>query len=477
MIFFFIVRSVVSLVSLFREFYIEHYNNKKFLFLKILFVTSIFVLVRSRGRLNLIMGWDWLGVSSLFLIIFYPNKLTLYNSYLTIIFNRLGDVILIFIFCLFLMSFHNFIFFFEPQSKLILILLIICAFTKRAQYPLSSWLPAAMAAPTPISAMVHSSTLVTAGLFILGNLSFYISLRKLNTIFLLASLIRFLQGGAMAKVEIDFKKIVAFSTLSQIRIISFFFFLGLLILGIWHIVLHAFFKTALFCCCGAFFIINLSDQYFKKIRFFCNSNNMTNLILFFSIFRITGLAFRRSFFSKDKVVEFLGVSSQSFFFILVLGRVLTLIYRRKILEILKKKVNVISFKKELFLFFVIFSLVTLFLGKLIILIFLSFSFPICRIRELILILVLLSLAFFVETCKFSNWRLKYFTLEISFIKRVTFRIWSHSTFFVNPKIFSSDIFIFNPGVLRVSRNSKHKIMRRNRIYTFYYFILFFFIYF
>lgn len=303
----------------------EHYNNFKFLFLLLRFFVSIFILRTSSSLLNIIMGWDGLGITSILLIIFYPNKNTSFNSILTIFFNRLGDVILILILGINLFT-HCSFFEIQDQSSLLIILLAVCSFTKRAQFPLSSWLPAAMSAPTPISAMVHSSTLVTAGLFL--GFSFFPILTGSSIVYLVLSinLLTFLIGGSLANVEKDFKKIVAFSTMSQIRIIFCFMFLGIFLIGLFHILFHAFFKTLLFCCSGLLFMFNFRDQFKKTLQKF-SSRRVFNSFLLSSLFGMRGLSFSSSFFRKDQVIETL-LSSHSMIFsiLLILGRALTIFY-------------------------------------------------------------------------------------------------------------------------------------------------------
>ena len=157
---------------------------------------------------------------------FYPNKTSLANSILTIFFNRLGDVLLIIGLSLALTNYREFmeLSFSAPELR---ILLVLCAFSKRAQFPLSRWLPAAISAPTPISAIVHSSTLVTAGIFLLTKLELFLE----KTYFFLPLSVRvltFFLGGLLARHEKDLKKVVAFSTISQISmIIRFCFYLRL----------------------------------------------------------------------------------------------------------------------------------------------------------------------------------------------------------------------------------------------------------
>lgn len=299
--FLFIVSLVTSMVSLYREVYMQGYQLSRFIRVKILFFISMLLLLLSDRPLCLITGWDWLGVSSIFLIMFYPNKVTMYNSIITMVYNRGGDIVLILVLGLrVFLGLNTRVFFFDSSLMAVLTLLLVCSLTKRAQFPLSSWLPAAISAPTPISAMVHSSTLVTAGLYLVSKLNLAI-LDSFWGWFLILSRLRFVGGRAIALFELDFKKIVAFSTIRQIRMVIVFFYLGFITLGLGHIVVHALFKTLLFCCCGFYFLKNYSDQLFAKIS--TKNSFLLNSLLFFRIFRMRGLIFSGSFFTKDKILE------------------------------------------------------------------------------------------------------------------------------------------------------------------------------
>ena len=152
-------------------------------------------------------------------------------------------------------------------SFTILIFIVLCRFSKRAQFPLSSWLPAAMSAPTPISAIVHSSTLVTAGIFFVINSFFYFEIFNFNIFFSFFRLATFIMGGLFCVIESDFKKVVAFSTISQIRILMFFLFNSFLFTCLMHIIFHAFFKTLIFVSSGLLFSSIYSAQlksHFKR---------------------------------------------------------------------------------------------------------------------------------------------------------------------------------------------------------------------
>lgn len=378
---------VTCLVNLFREIYIDGYNLGKFFFIKLIFFYFIILLIFSNSILLLIIRWDGLGISSLCLILFYPNKFSLFNSYLTLIYNRLGDILIILIFCFFL--FNPFSFFFL-SNEFYFILFLICSFTKRAQFPLSTWLPAAISAPTPISAIVHSSTLVTAGVFLNFKIENYYSELGLLDYLGIIRCFTFLIGGYLAYFEIDIKKVVAFSTIRQISMIMIFISLNLPSVALIHTVFHAFFKTLLFCRCGIIFLTFFRDQITKKFKFF--SNNMFSLLIF-RIFIITGLLFSSSFVTKDFVFEFLHFNCSRFFFILILGSLLTSMYSSKLIYSLVRiiKFRSIYFDKNKNFFFIfffrIFSLLSYIIFKN--LIFIDFI-PLRTLDILILTFVLIS---------------------------------------------------------------------------------------
>ena len=134
-----------------------HY--RRFLRVVVAFVRSMVLLIFMATLYGTLIGWDGLGITSFLLVIYYKNRKSLGRSIITALTNRAGDAFLLILLGLSLYT--------AGGPHLCLVLLLLTAMTKRAQYPFSRWLPAAMAAPTPVSALVHSSTLVTAGVYLL----------------------------------------------------------------------------------------------------------------------------------------------------------------------------------------------------------------------------------------------------------------------------------------------------------------------
>lgn len=360
-----IIFFVTFCVRAYSEYYIDHYDNAKFLFLMLSFFLSIIFLILRESFYILATTWDFLGLTSLFLIIFYPNKGSHYNSFLTAFFNRLGDVGLAY--CFFLRISEPINSFFSSDSYLILFVCFLCCFTKRAQFPLSRWLPAAISAPTPISAIVHSSTLVTAGVLLFQKFSYLIERNSLFVILYLISLLTFLLGGLIANFEPDFKKIVAFSTISQISLIVLFCSFLLFWLRISHIIFHALFKTLLFRVVGVYLLILIGNQLSKVLI----NRALEKSIIFFllvRIFRITGLSYSSSFYSKDLILEILNSNNDwRGFFLILLCSILTILYRRKVFSFLNSfsKFSFLGFKKVLIKKYIIFfSLSVLTMGRM-----------------------------------------------------------------------------------------------------------------
>lgn len=305
----------------------------RFILLVLGFVVSIFFLIVRPNIVRILLGWDGLGLISYCLVIYYPTKKSSRAGMLTVLRNRVGDVCILLAIGWFrcLGDFNFFIWVFDEtflNSSLILRLLIVFgAMTKRAQIPFSAWLPAAMAAPTPVSALVHSSTLVTAGVYLLIRFSYFLDENRKTVLMFLSALTMFM-SGLVAIYEYDLKKIIALSTLSQLGVIIFSISLGLYTVAFFHLVIHALFKAILFLCAGVLIHgvggsqdIRVYGSQIKNFPLVGVCLNLANLSL-------CGIPFISGFYSKDIVVELAsqGIWNQFIIFIMFISLGFTVLY-------------------------------------------------------------------------------------------------------------------------------------------------------
>lgn len=308
-------------------------NLNRFIILVLAFVVSIIFLIIRPNLIRILLGWDGLGLVSYVLVIYYQNEKSANAGILTVLSNRVGDVaILLRIALIFIVGGWNFIFYVFYLSDEIALalkrLIIIAAITKRAQIPFSAWLPAAMAAPTPVSALVHSSTLVTAGVYLLIRFRPAILESKRILFLLLISSVTIFISGLGANFEYDLKKIIALSTLRQLGVMIRALGMGYPNLAFFHLLTHALFKALLFICAGA--IIHNFKEY-QDIRLIgnlarwmpltCMCMNLANLAL-------CGIPFLAGFYSKDIILEvaFRSVINIVIFSLYVVATMLTVCY-------------------------------------------------------------------------------------------------------------------------------------------------------
>nr|APX40675.1 NADH dehydrogenase subunit 5 [Cryptocephalus aureolus] len=319
--------SFVTMISSAVIFYSYEYmagdlNLNRFILLIVLFVGSMILLIVSPNLVSILLGWDGLGLVSYCLVIYYQNVKSFNAGMLTALTNRVGDVALLMAIA-WMMNFGswNFYFYLEICSsdkfmQIVGWLVILAAITKSAQIPFSSWLPAAMAAPTPVSSLVHSSTLVTAGVYLLIRFNFCFSSSMMFILLFLSSMTMFMSGVG-ANYEYDLKKIIALSTLSQLGLMMSILSLGEWRLAFFHLLTHALFKALLFMCAGSIIhsFINSQDiRYLGGLIY-----QMPYTITLFNIcnFALCGLPFLSGFYSKDLVVEVMSMSYMNIFIYLI----------------------------------------------------------------------------------------------------------------------------------------------------------------
>nr|YP_010010049.1 NADH dehydrogenase subunit 5 [Anoplistes halodendri]QNS38606.1 NADH dehydrogenase subunit 5 [Anoplistes halodendri] len=319
--------SFVFFISSMVIYYSEEYmsgdlNLNRFILLVAMFVLSMMLLIISPNLISILLGWDGLGLVSYCLVIYYQNVKSFNAGMLTALSNRIGDVaILLSISWMLNYGSWNFIYYLDFVKEdfimgLISWLILLAAMTKSAQIPFSSWLPAAMAAPTPVSSLVHSSTLVTAGVYLLIRFNFAFSDALKMFLLIIASLTMFMSGLG-ANFEFDLKKIIALSTLSQLGLMMSILALGSYELAFFHLLTHALFKALLFMCAGN--IIHLMSNC-QDIRFMGSLiYHLPLTCVYFNIcnFSLCGLPFLSGFYSKDLVVEVMSMGYLNIFIYLV----------------------------------------------------------------------------------------------------------------------------------------------------------------
>lgn len=300
---------ISSIIIKYRDEYIYGDKNlSRFIILIILFVFSIIIIILRLNLISILLGWDGLGLVSYILVIYYQNEKSYNAGILTALSNRIGDAALL-ISIAWIINFGrwNFIFYlnnFKENFNLIIVSLfvVLAAITKRAQIPFSSWLPAAIAAPTPVSSLVHSSTLVTAGVYLLFRFRPRFS-NELMNILLFSSLFTIFIAGIAANFEYDLKKIIALSTLSQLGIIITILCLGDRNLAFFHLLIHALFKALLFICAGAIIHNFRNCQDIRYIGGLIHFIPLTCACLNIRNFALCGLPFLSGFYSKDLIAE------------------------------------------------------------------------------------------------------------------------------------------------------------------------------
>nr|ALJ93721.1 NADH dehydrogenase subunit 5 [Ettchellsia sinica] len=296
-----IISSMIIIYSM--EYMSNELKMKYFFYLIIMFIISMILVIISPSIMSIILGWDMLGLISYLLVIYYQNKQSFNSGMITIISNRIGDIsIIMMISYLTIYGSWNMMISNNYNNILMNLMLMISACTKSAQFPFSLWLPAAMAAPTPVSSLVHSSTLVTAGIYLIIRYNHLINY-NMNMYMLFISSFTSFMAGLMANYKFDLKKIIAFSTLSQMGLMMFTISMKFWNLAFFHLITHALFKSTLFMCSG---IMIHSSNNNQDIRLYGNLSKfmpLTLIIFNSSNLCLCGFPFLSGFYSKDMIIE------------------------------------------------------------------------------------------------------------------------------------------------------------------------------
>nr|YP_913162.1 NADH dehydrogenase subunit 5 [Romanomermis culicivorax]ABL11589.1 NADH dehydrogenase subunit 5 [Romanomermis culicivorax] len=314
-------------------------KNLSFNYFKILmwlFCLSMIMLLVSENFLTLILSWEFLGITSYMLILFYYNWNSLSGSKLTFISNRIGDTFIMIMLFLFIKIEHYYF----------ILMILILGITKSSQFPFNSWLPAAMAAPTPVSALVHSSTLVTSGLYIFMKFKMPLFNIFFKKSMLLLGLITMVLGSYSALLSKDIKKIIAFSTLSQLGFLMISFSSLWAGLMMFHLLSHAFLKSFFFILFGFSIMMMFSQNFFKITMSFKMFYKMTMFYIMFLNF--SSFFFTCLFFSKE-ILIYMSMMNKIFFLIMYLFTLIfTLLYMKRLYFILLSKKFCLLFSYKFF---------------------------------------------------------------------------------------------------------------------------------
>nr|YP_010990157.1 NADH dehydrogenase subunit 5 [Neuroctenus taiwanicus]WOW95753.1 NADH dehydrogenase subunit 5 [Neuroctenus taiwanicus] len=330
------VLMISSMVILYSHVYMGNdVFSLRFLYLVVLFVMSMLMLIVSPNLFSILLGWDGLGLISYCLVVYFNNFKSYNAGMLTVLTNRIGDVAILISLAYILNSgtYHfSYIYGDVIYSLIIVYLLVLAAFTKSAQVPFSSWLPAAMAAPTPVSALVHSSTLVTAGVYMLIRFDFILFKADVS-LFLGLSCLTMILAGVGAIFEFDLKSIIALSTLSQLGLMMMVLFMGDSLISFFHLLNHAFFKSLLFLCAGLIIHCIGDSQDIRYLNYSIGYLPVTISCFSISSLSLCGIPYMTGFYSKHGIMNFLFSSNADYILMMVfcISMITTIIYSFRLL--------------------------------------------------------------------------------------------------------------------------------------------------
>ena len=340
-----IITGIGSLIHLFSMGYMSHDEgyHKFFTYLN-LFIFSMLLLVLGSNYFVLFFGWEGVGICSYLLIGFHYNDTEkgIANSLAArkaFIMNRIGDAGLLFALFMMLNKFHTLEFveigkmitaspeLYTGIAGAITLCLFLAATGKSAQIPLFTWLPDAMAGPTPVSALIHAATMVTAGIYLTVRSNFLFELAPTTKdLILVIGIATTVVAAFIAMRQNDIKKVLAYSTVSQLGLMFVALGMGAYTVALFHVTTHAFFKALLFLGSGSVIHAMSDEQDIRKMGGLSKLTPITHITFLIGTLAIAGFPFLSGFFSKDEILAHAWMSSPLVYGILMLAVTMTAIY-------------------------------------------------------------------------------------------------------------------------------------------------------
>lgn len=353
---------VITFVSFFVQLYSLDYmhddpNLDRFLAYLSLFTFFMLFLVTANNMIQLFVGWEGVGLVSFLLVNFwYTRDQAVKSAIKAITVNKVGDSFLVIALVLLFLNFktlditlinnlillknyyfnNDLLFTYYPISEIISFFLFFAAVAKSAQLGLHTWLPDAMEGPTPVSALIHAATMVTAGVFLLLRFSFILEFSpNVRTIVVVFGSLTAVFGATTALFQNDIKRIIAYSTCSQLGYMVLSIGLSNYNLSLFHLFNHAYFKALLFLSAGVVIHALSGEQDIRKMGGLINILPFTYFCIFVSSLSLIGFPFLTGFYSKDLILttslsygNFLGFFS---YFLSLLAALFTAAYSTKLL--------------------------------------------------------------------------------------------------------------------------------------------------